>query len=69
MLKSKMPNSMQFTDWVTHEVLPSIRKYGSYKLKREYDKKFNNIMEKIDYLEKENIKIREYQYYFKILKI
>ena len=27
---SKLPNAEKFTDWVTSEVLPSIRKHGSY---------------------------------------
>lgn len=58
-LRSKMPKAIQFTEWITHEVLPSIRKYGSYKLKQEYNNKLNEIMEKINYLEKENIKIKK----------
>ena len=29
-LKSRKPNAKQFKRWVTHEVLPSIRKTGSY---------------------------------------
>ena len=27
---SKLPNAEKFIDWVTHEVLPSIRKHGAY---------------------------------------
>lgn len=27
---SKLPNAEKFTDWVTNEVLPSIRKHGAY---------------------------------------
>ena len=34
MIRSRMPNAITFTNWITHEVLPSIRKYGSYKLKK-----------------------------------
>lgn len=30
---SKLPTAEKFTDWVTEEVLPSIRKTGSYKIK------------------------------------
>ncbi len=30
--RSKMPNAEKFTDWVTEEVLPSIRKTGGYAL-------------------------------------
>lgn len=29
-LKSKLPQARQFKRWVTHEVLPSIRKHGAY---------------------------------------
>lgn len=28
--RSKLPNAEQFTDWVTRDVLPSIRKHGAY---------------------------------------
>ena len=28
--RSKLPSAEQFTDWVTSEVLPSIRKHGAY---------------------------------------
>ena len=31
-LSSKLPNAKQFKRWVTSEVLPSIRKYGSYSM-------------------------------------
>lgn len=31
-LSSKLPNAKQFRRWVTSEVLPSIRKYGSYNM-------------------------------------
>ena len=29
-LRSKLPQAKQFQRWVTHEVLPSIRKTGGY---------------------------------------
>jgi len=29
-LRSDKPNAIKFQDWVTHEVLPSIRKHGAY---------------------------------------
>lgn len=29
-MKSKMPKAVEFQDWVCEEVLPSIRKYGTY---------------------------------------
>lgn len=34
-LRSNMPNAEMFTEWVTSDVLPSIRKYGSYFLDNE----------------------------------
>lgn len=59
MLRSRMKAAEQFTDWVTHDVLPSIRKYGSYKIKKESEKKLAAIMQKMNFLEKENKKINE----------
>lgn len=35
--QSKKKYALKFTDWVTEEVLPSIRKYGEYKLKNEIE--------------------------------
>lgn len=35
MLSSRSEKAKQFTRWVTHEVLPRIRKYGYYKLSTE----------------------------------
>ena len=29
-LRSKLPEAKQFKQWITHEVIPSIRKYGAY---------------------------------------
>jgi prophage antirepressor-like protein len=52
-LTSKLPKAKKFSNWVTHEVLPSIRKYGEYKLKKEMD----DMMRKINYLEEENKKM------------
>ncbi len=38
--KSRKPNAEKFTDWVTDEVLPTLRKTGSYKMpKKSRDKK------------------------------
>ena len=35
--QSKKKYALKFTDWVTEEVLPSIRKYGEYKFKSEIE--------------------------------
>lgn len=53
MLRSKMPKAELFTDWVTQEVLPSIRKYGSYKLKKEYEKTVKDLTKKLKYVKKQ----------------
>ncbi len=37
MMRSRMPKAIRFAEWVTSEVLPSIRKFGSYKLKQSYE--------------------------------
>jgi prophage antirepressor-like protein len=52
--KSKMKKAKIFTNWVTNDVLPSIRKYGYYKMKKTYEKDKNDLLEKINYLEKQN---------------
>lgn len=59
LLSSRLKKAKKFKRWITNEVLPSIRKYGYYKLKIEYEKKMDNIMNKINYLEKEKIKIEK----------
>ena len=53
MLKSKMPKAKLFADWVTDDVLPSIRKYGYYKMKQSYDSEKTELLERINYLEKQ----------------
>lgn len=36
-LNSQLPQAKQFKRWVTHEVLPSIRKYGTYSITKTAD--------------------------------
>ena len=33
-ISSKLPKAKRFNNWITNEVLPSIRKFGFYKLKK-----------------------------------
>ena len=41
--QSKKKSAIKFTEWVTSEVLPSIRKYGEYNLRKEIESlKVNN---------------------------
>ena len=53
-----MTEAKKFKYWITHQVLPSIRKYGYYKLKKSTDLKINKLMEKINYLIEQNKKIK-----------
>ena len=53
-LRSRLDKAQKFSDWVTEDVLPSIRKYGYYKMKKTYEKDKNDLLEKINYLEKQN---------------
>jgi len=53
-LRSNKQKALKFSDWVTNDVLPSIRKYGYYKMKKQFEKDKDNLLEKINYLEKQN---------------
>ena len=53
-LRSKLEKAKIFANWVTSEVLPSIRKYGYYKIKKTYENQKSNLLDKINDLEKRN---------------
>ena len=64
-LRSKMPSAEKFTDFVTYDVLPSIRKYGYYKLSEEHKntvKKLNTQLKRLKTIkcniDKENMKLK-----------
>lgn len=57
-ISSRMPIAKKFKYWITHEILPSIRKYGYYKLKKETDIEINNLLHKINYLVDKNKQIK-----------
>ena len=51
--QSKKKYALKFTEWVTSEVLPSIRKYGEYKLKSEIETlkiKNNELKKQVKYV-------------------
>lgn len=52
-LRSDKPQAKQFKRWVTHEVLPSIRKTGSYSTLQAPVSDLDNLSRRIDVLEKE----------------
>jgi len=53
-LRSNMSKAKQFGKWITNDVLPSIRKYGYYKLKKSTEEERDELLKKINYLEKQN---------------
>ena len=57
-LRSKMPKAVDFKRWITQDVIPEIRKTGSYMLKTEYVNKLKHLDEQIT-LYKKRIKILE----------
>jgi hypothetical protein len=58
LLQSRLKKAKKFKLWITKIVLPSIRKFGYYKLKKEHEKDINEIMKKINFLEKQNNKLK-----------
>ena len=57
-LKSRLTPAKKFADWVVREVLPSIRKYGSYKLMQKNKLESANIMRQLILFKKENDKLK-----------
>jgi prophage antirepressor-like protein len=53
LIKSNKPNAKKFTAWITEEVLPSLRKYGYYKMKTKYEQDKTGLLQQIKYLEKQ----------------
>ncbi len=47
-LRSKNKKAKEITDWITHEVMPSIRKYGIYKLEHPLKKEMDKLNKVID---------------------
>lgn len=58
-LRSKLPKAKIFTEWVTNDVLPSIRKYGYYKMKKDYENEKTELLNKINYLQKNQHKLQK----------
>ena len=58
MMTSQMEKAKKFKNWIIKIVLPSIRKFGYYKLKKEHETDMHEIMKKINFLEKENDKLK-----------
>ena len=50
--KSRMKRAKAFAEWILSEILPSVRKYDTYRLKTIYDKEKSDLLKKIVLLEK-----------------
>ena len=57
---SKLESARRFKHWVTSEVLPSIRKTGSYSMKESDDSTSNTVDEKLDEIVKQIRSIKAY---------
>jgi prophage antirepressor-like protein len=53
LIKSNKPNAKKFTAWITNDVLPSIRKYGYYKMKTKFEQDKSGLLQQINYLQKQ----------------
>jgi prophage antirepressor-like protein len=53
-IASRLPKAKKFKKWVTSKVIPSIRKYGYYKLEKKHENEHNDIMKKLNFIMKEN---------------
>lgn len=58
-LGSKLESAKRFKHWVTSEVLPSIRKYGSYCLPRTYKEALAQLLIEVDKNEKLELENKE----------
>lgn len=58
-ISSKMEKAKKFKKWVTHDVLPTIREFGYYKMKKKYEDENNDLMKKINYLKKQVEEMRD----------
>ncbi|ARF07996.1 BRO-N domain protein [Catovirus CTV1] len=58
-LSSRKDKAKEVRYWITHEVMPSLRKYGEYKLNHKYKKQIDEL-NKIIYEQKNKIKILEH---------
>jgi prophage antirepressor-like protein len=61
-LHSKLPKAKKFKQWITSQVLPSIRKYGYYKLKKEHENELGNIMKNINKIKELKNELRKEKY-------
>lgn len=54
MIGSRLPKAIRFADWIFDDVLPKVRKFGKYELKKNLENEMSELSKKINYLEKKN---------------
>lgn len=57
LLSSRLKKAKKFKKWVTGDVIPSIRKYGFYKIKKQHEKEMSDVITKLNYMESEMKKV------------
>lgn len=57
-LRSDKPQAKPFKRWVTHEVLPSIRRTGSYAVPQAHTSEFESLSRRIEVLEQDALRRR-----------
>jgi prophage antirepressor-like protein len=67
-LKSKKPNAKQIFVWITHEVMPALRKYGQYKMNSDIQTQINELNKQIKKITDENKVLKHNQQKPKIKK-
>lgn len=58
LLSCRLNICKDFRTWITRDVIPSIRKYGYYELKKKYDGKIKNVQNMLNDIQKEYEKIK-----------
>lgn len=58
-LRSRKPEAKQFKRWVTHKVLPSIRKTGQYSVKDQTPQSYIEALESLLQAEKEKLRLQQ----------
>lgn len=60
-LRSTVPSAKKFTDWISYEVIPTIRKTGSYSIMKEHEEKLQILNQKLETYKRENTMLKNNQ--------
>lgn len=53
LVRSRMPKAQKFADWIYDELIPSVRKFHVYRLKKDYENQLFLLSKRLDYIEKQ----------------